>query len=176
MRRRVSAGFDSKPGADARRQPLLQTMKTSSTTNAQDCIDVCNRLLRGELSAVETYRQTIGKFEGDPAVTTLRQIQAEHEFAAEMLRNNVLEMGGEPSDDSGAWGAFANAVQGVAKAFGESAALKGLQQGEEHGLDDYEDALEDEDVMPGCKEMIRTQLMPRTRQHIAQLREFAARR
>jgi Domain of unknown function (DUF2383). len=147
----------------------------SSTLN-QDCIDVCNRLLRGELSAVETYRQTIQKFEGDPAINTLRQIQAEHEYAAELLRNNVLEMGGEPSTDSGAWGVFAGAVQGVAKAFGESSALKGLQQGEEHGLDDYEDALEDEDVMASCKDMIRSELMPRTRQHIASLQELADRR
>lgn len=150
-------------------------MKSTTSTN-QDCIDVCNRLLRGELSAVETYRQTIRKFEGDPAVNTLRQIQAEHEYAAELLRNNVLEMGGEPSSDSGAWGAFANTVQGVAKAFGESSALKSLQQGEEHGLDDYEDAIEDDDVMPGCKDMIRAELMPRTRQHIASLQELADRR
>lgn len=147
-------------------------MKSTTSLN-QDCIDVCNRLLRGELSAVETYRQTIRKFEGDPAVTTLRQLQAEHEYAAELLRNNVLEMGGEPSTDSGAWGAFASTVQGIAKAFGESSALKGLQQGEEHGLDDYEDALEDDDVMASCKEMIRAEFMPRTRQHIATLQELA---
>lgn len=149
---------------------------TNSSTITQDCIDVCNRLLRGELSAVETYRQTISKFEGDPAVTTLRQIQSEHEYAAELLRNNVIDMGGEPSSDSGAWGAFAATMQGVAKVFGESSALKGLQQGEEHGLDDYEDALEDEDVMAGCKEMIRAELMPRTRQHIASLQELTVRR
>ncbi len=156
---------------------IHHTMKsTNSSTVTQDCIDVCNRLLRGELSAVETYRQTIQKFEGDPAVTTLRQIQSEHEFAAELLRNNVLEMGGDPSTDSGAWGAFANTVQGVAKVFGESSALKSLQQGEEHGLDDYEDALEDDDVMPGCKDMIRSELMPRVRQHIASLQDLSARR
>ena len=150
-------------------------MKSSdSTTIPQGCIDACNRLLRGELSAVETYRQTIGKFEGDPAVTALRQIQTEHEYAAELLKNNVLEMGGEPSADSGAWGVFAQTVQGVAKAFGESSALKGLQQGEEHGLDDYEDALEDDDVLPGCKELIRAELMPRTRQHIASLQSLEA--
>lgn len=147
-------------------------MKTNNTLN-QECIDVCNRLLRGELSAVETYRQTLGKFEADPAATTLRRILGEHEYAAELLRNNVLEMGGEPSTDSGAWGAFAQTVQGVAKAFGESSALKGLQQGEEHGLDDYEDALEDDDVMPGCKEMIRAELLPRTRRHIDTLQGLA---
>lgn len=152
-------------------------MNPSDPTSAaltKDCIDVCNRLLRGELSAVETYRQTIKKFEGDPAVTSLLQILSEHEYAVELLRNNIFDMGGEPSTDSGAWGAFATTVQGVAKAFGESSALKSLRQGEEHGLDDYEDALEDEDVMANCKEMIRSELLPRTRQHIAALQELEA--
>ena len=64
----------------------------------------------------------------------------------------------------------------VAKVFGESSALKSLQQGEEHGLDDYEDALEDEDVMPGCKDMIRSELLARSRQHIATLQGLADRR
>jgi hypothetical protein len=151
-------------------------MKTNTPSATQPCIDVCNRLLRGELSACETYRQTIGKFDGDPAVATLRQILGQHEFASELLRNNVLEMGGEPSTHSGAWGTFAHSVQGLAKLFGESTALSGLKQGEEHGLDDYEDALEDEEVMSGCKEMIRTDLMPRTRQHIQMLQQLSATR
>ena len=152
-------------------------MNTTFTTPAQqECIDVCNRLLRGELSAIETYRQTISKFVGDPAITTLRQIQTEHQYAADLLRNNVREMGGEPSTDSGAWGAFAKAVQGVAKVFGESSALKGLQQGEEHGFGDYEDALADQDVLPGCKDLIRNELLPRTRSHIQTLGSLAAAR
>jgi hypothetical protein len=54
--------------------------------------------------------------------------------------------------------------------------LKSLQQGEEHGLDDYEDALEDEDVTPSCKDMIRAELMPRIRQHITSLQDLADRR
>jgi uncharacterized protein (TIGR02284 family) len=153
----------------------MKTTSNSSSITNRACIDVCNRLLRGELSAIETYRQTIEKFAGDPAATTLRQIQTDHEYAAELLRNNVLEMGGSPSIDSGAWGSLTSAVQGVAKTFGESAALKGLQRGEEHGLDDYEDALEDDDVMSGCKDMIRAELLSRTRQHIASLEELSRR-
>lgn len=139
-------------------------------------MDACNRLLRGELSAVETYRQTIGELENDPDATSLRQIQAEHEYAAELLRNSVLDMGGEPSAGSGAWGAFANTAQGVAKVFGESSALQGLLQGEEHGLEDYEDALEDENVLPGCKDMIRSELLPRARRHISALQSMSEHR
>ncbi len=148
------------------------TMK-STTTHNEECIDVCNSLLRGELSAVETYNQTITKFEGDPAVGTLIQMRGEHQRAVELLRTNVTQMGGTPSTDSGAWGIFAQASQGVAKLFGESSALKGLQQGEEHGREEYEDALDDDDVMPACKEMIRSELLPHTQRHIATLKGLA---
>ena len=144
-----------------------------STTHTEACIDVCNSLLRGELSAVETYDQTIKKFEGDPAVGVLRQIRDEHLSSADLLRANVIDMGGTPSTDSGAWGVFAKASQGVAKVFGESSALKGLQQGEDHGREEYQDALENDDVLPGCEELIRTELLPRTERHIATLKGLA---
>ena len=139
-----------------------------STLN-NECIQVCNELLRGELSAVETYGQTIKKFENDPAAASLRAIRGEHQQAAALLRENVIAMGGEPSTDSGAWGSFASAVQGVAKAFGESAALKNLRQGEEHGRKEYTDALANDEVMLECKQMIRRELLPRTERHLAML-------
>lgn len=146
------------------------------TTTETECIKVCNELLRGELSAVETYGQTIKKFEADPASASLRAIRSEHEQAAALLRENVLAMGGQPSTDSGAWGAFASAAQGVAKVFGESAALKNLRQGEEHGLKEYTEALANDDVMIECKQMIRRELLPRTQRHIAVIEGLAAMR
>ena len=82
-------------------------------------------------------------------------------------------MGGTPSTDSGAWGAFAKTVQGVAKAFGESSALSGLRQGEEHGLKQYRQALESTEVMTECKELILGELLPRTERHIASLHNLA---
>jgi len=144
------------------------------TANENKCIQVCNSLLRGELSAVETYGQTIKKFEGDPAAATLCDILAEHEQTVALLRENVLHMGGEPSTDSGAWGTFASATQGVAKVFGESSALQNLRRGEEHGLQEYTEALANDDVMPECKEMISRELLPRTQNHILTLEGLTA--
>jgi len=144
------------------------------TTNENKCILVCNGLLRGELSAVETYGQTFKKFEGDPAAATLRDILAEHERIVALLRENVLHMGGEPSTDSGAWGTFATATQGVAKVFGESAALQNLRRGEEHGVQEYTEALANDDVMPECKEMISRELLPRTQKHVLALEGLSA--
>jgi bacterioferritin (cytochrome b1) len=144
------------------------------TTNDNECITVCNELLRGELSAAETYAQTIKKFEADPAADSLRAICSDHEQAAALLRENVLAMGGQPSTDSGAWGSFVSAAQGVAKAFGESAALKNLREGEERGLKNYTEALANDDVMTECKGMIRRELIPRTQSHIDTLQALAA--
>jgi demethoxyubiquinone hydroxylase (CLK1/Coq7/Cat5 family) len=144
-----------------------------STTHTEQCIDVCNSLLRGEISAIETYTQAIARFRGEPEVTTLEDIRRDHITSANRLRENVHEMGGTPSNDSGAWGAWAKTVEGAAKLMGDSVALKALQEGEEHGEKEYEDALENDDVLPGCKEMIRVELLPASRRHVAMLRRLA---
>jgi hypothetical protein len=79
-------------------------------------------------------------------------------------------MGGEPVNDSGIWGVWARTVESVAKLAGETVALKALQEGEEHGEKEYEAALENDDVMPSCKDAIRSELLPRQRRHISTLR------
>ncbi|MES2440397.1 MAG: DUF2383 domain-containing protein [Verrucomicrobiota bacterium] len=140
--------------------------------NSDHCISVCNRLLRGELSAVETYAQAIEKYSGSPVAAGLREIRSQHARSATLLSANVREMGGEPEKDSGAWGLFATAVQGAANLFGMGSAIESLQKGEETGLKDYQAALLDEGVMTDCKEMIRENLLPPVLNHIASLEKF----
>lgn len=53
--------------------------------------------------------------------------------------------------------------------FGNTAALKALKEGEEHGVKSYEDALADDDLPAECKELIRIRLLPQTRAHVAVL-------
>lgn len=134
------------------------------------CIEICNSLLRGELSAVETYEQAIEKFSGDSQASPLGKIKAEHLESATVLRSHVQSMGGSPSESSGAWGTFATAVEGTAKILGDSAALAALEQGEEHGISEYRDALEDEDVMEDIKTQIRSKLLPALESHLAILK------
>ena len=140
-----------------------------------ECIDVCNSLLRGELSAVETYSQALEKFENDVERSALRAIQNDHQNSAARLREHLLDMGAEPATDSGAWGTFAKAVEGTAKLLGESPALAALQQGEEHGIDEYEEALRNEGVMAEIKTVIRQQLLPPLSEHVAALDRLKAR-
>ncbi len=131
----------------------------------ESCIDNCNELLRGELSAVETYSQAIEKFNTGAERAVLERIRTEHSDSARVLHNHVLSMGGEPSTSSGPWGAFAKAVEGTAKMLGESTALKALIEGEEHGIHEYEDALASDGVMEEIKSIIRSQLLPRLTEH-----------
>lgn len=76
-------------------------------------------------------------------------------------------MGGSPDQDAGAWGAFANTVQATANLLGSNSALEALQKGEQAGQKDYESALKDDQVMPECKTLFNTKLLPSTIEHIS---------
>src|SRR3954469_10237789 len=131
-----------------------------------------NSLLRGEISAAETYRMAIEKLgDSDKAATAsvglLRQMQEDHGRAAQALRDRIREMGGEASDSSGVWGAWAKFTQGTSNLFGDAAALKSLKEGEEHGMKDYQEALDDVDMTSA--ELVQNQLLPAQMRHIQTL-------
>lgn len=132
------------------------------------CIQVCNDLLRGELSAVETYTEVIEKYDGKPA-SELERIRNEHFASAQRLRENVYDMGGVPREETGGWGLVAKAVQTMANLFGENSAIEALQRGEENAREDYEKALMDKEVMTSSKSMIRHELLRRIHRNIASL-------
>ena len=127
-----------------------------------------NSLLRGEISAAETYRMAIDKVVGSDEtganVGLLREIQEEHGRAAQEIRDRIQELGGEASDSSGAWGAWAKTVQGTMNLFGDASSLKALKEGEEHGLKDYQEAIDDVD--PSSRQLINNQLIPSQQRHI----------
>ena len=127
-----------------------------------------NSLLRGEISAAETYRMAIDKIADSPDASSntglLREIQEEHGRAAQGIRDRIQELGGEASDSSGAWGAWAKTVQGTMNLFGDSSSLKALKEGEEHGLKDYQEAMDDVDASSG--QLIQNQLIPAQQRHI----------
>ena len=128
-----------------------------------------NSLLRGEISAAETYRMAIDKVaDSDQShaanLGLLREIQEEHGRAAQALRDRIRELGGEPSDSSGAWGAWAKFTQGTANLFGDASALKSLKEGEEHGLKDYQEGVDDIDAT--SSELVQNQLIPAQQRHI----------
>ncbi|MEM6561387.1 MAG: DUF2383 domain-containing protein [Planctomycetota bacterium] len=142
------------------------------TTNVDTStsIETLNQFLRGEISAVETYRQAIQKLEDSdsPAIReTVARLQSDHLKAVEMLGTRISDLGGTPETTSGVWGTFAKLVEGTAKLFGDTAALTALKQGEQHGLDDFQshlDELDDE-----SRQMVADVLIPQLDRHVDEL-------
>ena len=138
-------------------------------TTASETISWLNRLLRGELSAVETYQQAMSKCAKEACAGDLRHLLEQHREAADVLREQ-LNLRNEPaSEGSGPWGSFAQLVTGAAKLFGTATTFRALKRGEEHGISEYESALNDDDLDPECRELILRTLLPRCRAHAQRL-------
>jgi uncharacterized protein (TIGR02284 family) len=136
-----------------------QTFDDVVTGNAADAtVETLNTYLRGELSAVETYRQAVAKVEDEFLRASLRELQVSHEQRVSLLRARIEQLGGEPAKSSGAWGGFAKLVEGGAKIFGVKPALAALEEGEDHGLKMYRDDLEDKDA--SLQAFVLNELLP----------------
>lgn len=130
---------------------------TRGGVGADRSIEALNSLLRGELSAVETYRQALDKVEDTSLRGALVQGQEDHRRRAATLQQLVAQAGGEPATSSGAWGAFAKLVEGSAKVLGTKAAIAALEEGEDHGLRDYRQKLEE--LAPAFAQIVRDDLL-----------------
>ncbi|HWJ05442.1 MAG TPA: DUF2383 domain-containing protein [Steroidobacteraceae bacterium] len=136
-----------------------------------DTVDDLNVLLRGEFSAIETYRQATQKILArhgqDPRFHDLMQILQDHERAAAQLLDLIERLGGTPIRDSGTWGTWAHTVLGAASLLGNKAALRALKEGEEAGVKDYRSAVRDH-WTPELTELC-TEIMSREEEHVRRL-------
>ena len=124
-------------------------------------VDQLNSFLRGEISAVETYRMALDKIDAtSPERADVEACLSSHQERVVALRDAILQLGGTPADSSGPWGVFAKAVEGTAKAFGDRAAIAALEEGEDHGLRDYRDELDDDDLDVQSRSFLTAQLLP----------------
>jgi uncharacterized protein (TIGR02284 family) len=144
-----------------------------SKPNREKTIDQLNSFLRGELSAVETYDQALDKLRDFPQRTTLEQCERSHAERARLLADEVRRLGGQPSEDAGVWGTFAKAVEGSAAALGTKAAIAALEEGEDHGRDDYK---RDVDKLEAtARTIIETRILPeqlRTHRAMSELKKM----
>ena len=142
---------------------------------ATDTVDTLNSFLRGEISAVETYRQAIEKLQDKPEASILSEGLRSHQQRVSLLTEEVARRGGKPSQGSGPWGAFAKLLEGGAKVFGTKAAIAALEEGEDHGRDDYKrDAAK---LEPDARAFVQQQLLPeqlRTHQALSTLKKQLA--
>jgi demethoxyubiquinone hydroxylase (CLK1/Coq7/Cat5 family) len=138
-------------------------------------VDHLNSFLRGELAAVETYRLALNKLDRSPHRALLEHCERSHSARARLLEEEVRARGGEPSDGSGPWGTFAKLIEGSASLLGEKAAISALEEGEDHGRDDYRRDLKD--LEPSARHRIESDVIPeqnRTHQAISSLKKSMA--
>jgi uncharacterized protein (TIGR02284 family) len=128
-----------------------------SNTQAQS-VDVLNSFLRGEISAVETYRQALEKVTQPEVRTPLQECLQSHSQRVMLLSEQVRALGGSPSTSSGVWGAFAKAVEGGAKSFGDKVAVAALEEGEDHGRNDYKRDLDKLDA--ASRQVVQARIVP----------------
>ena len=71
-------------------------------------IETLDKLLKNELSATETYQQTLDMLREDAELgdsVALMPIYENHKEAVSSLQALISRLGGTPCEDSGAWGA-----------------------------------------------------------------------
>ena len=107
----------------------------SARTEAE--VQTLNSFLRGEISAVETYKQALDHVKAERLRSELEELERDHEARVAALRERIEKLGGQPVESSGVWGTFAKVVQAGADTVGEKAAIAALEEGEDHGLADY---------------------------------------
>lgn len=137
-------------------------------------VDRLNAFLRGEISAVETYRMALDKVQGSQYRSVLQDNLRSHERRVNLLRDCVSRCGGQPSTGSGAWGAFAKLYQGGAAVFGDGPAIAALEEGEDAGLRQYRDSDGLVDLDTDTLKLIADQILPeqeRTHRALSSLKQ-----
>jgi uncharacterized protein (TIGR02284 family) len=136
----------------------VESNVTGTNVDTDAIVASLNKLLRGELSAVDTYNQALEKLRGSALIPDLTECRRSHEERVMLLKQQVTRFGGTPSDGAGPWGSFARLVEGGAKMFGEKAALAALEEGEDHGLKLYRNELDKLDVV--SRDVVERSLLP----------------
>lgn len=144
-------------------EPNYDSLTMRTRDPAQATPERLRSLLRGEMSAAETYEKALERGSGSPASARLRQICADHSQAVGLLRDLLIRYPGELPTHSG----VTDPPRG-------SVALTVLRQAEEHGIRGYEQVLRDPEVAEDAKAMSRS-LLARCQSHVPVLDELIER-
>jgi len=126
--------------------------------DTQKNVEQLNSFLRGEISAVETYRQASKALQASPYGSKIAEGKQSHEQRVAILTEEIRRLGGTPAESSGPWGSFVKLVEGGAAALGEKAAIAALEEGEDHGNADYKRDVAKLD--PGVRAVIEQKVLP----------------
>jgi uncharacterized protein (TIGR02284 family) len=136
--------------SEERSYPMQPGMETSLNT--------LNSFLRGELAAVESYREAIDKVDKPPIKTQLGSCLRSHEQRVSVLKQQIQSLGGEPVQSSGTWGTVGKVIAGAAGMVSDKAAVAALEEGEDRVRDDYSRDLIELD--PRSRQIMEEQVIP----------------
>lgn len=150
------------------------TAKNPPTAKPQEEPTALDDLIRGELAAMKAYDVALKDVKDPKVKEKLKSIRNEHEKAASLLSKHVASKPEllEDTKEAGPWGQFAKTWTKARSATGDQGALKALHDGEEHGLDEYKDALDDESISAKLKETIKTKMIPNQKKHMETLNQI----
>lgn len=135
-----------------------------------------DELIRGELSAVKSIDAILGKINDQKEKGELYSIRQDHFVAVDKLSRfagaGVKKDFEGTGTTGGPWASFASAFTGGASFFGDKAALKALKVGEEHGLNEYKEAIKEQGIDQQLKRVIQNDLLPTQERHIQVINRY----
>jgi bacterioferritin (cytochrome b1) len=106
----------------------------------QPIIDALNSYLRNELSAVETYDVALGNVKQLGMSALLEDSKRSHLARVELLRRRIVQLGGHPTENPGAWRLLAEAMEAGTK-LDHKVNISALEEFEYLDLQRYRDEL-----------------------------------
>lgn len=132
-------------------------MKSLQHTEPDTVVSNLSSLLRGEISAVETYDQAIKHLQ-HLSINDLIANRDCHRKRVDLIANNIRQHGGIPDTTSGVWGSFARLVERGAALISDRTVVAALEEGEDRGLAQYR---KPGDLDPSSIQLIDLVLLPR---------------
>ena len=146
--------------------------KAKKSSQELEALEYLNKIVRGEISAVEVYAKVIEKFPEDADRFELVSFRQDHQHNVDELSRLLKEHGEDVSNTSGAWGSTVAGLMNIATFMGDRSAVGLLIEGEEHGLNQYSDVL-NYPVPAAIRTKIAESYLPQSRINIGKLRAIA---
>ncbi len=140
-----------------------------STTSITDTILFLHALLRGELSAVDSYDRAMAGLPEPPLGELLENRQCHHR-RSQIIARAIRAHGGIPDASSWVWGALAKATTQGAAVLDRAAIIAVLTDGEERGLTTYRNELSRGDAE--VRQLIGVDLLPSQKRTLTRLRQL----
>ncbi len=125
------------------------------------------KIMKSEESAVEAFRQVLKKFPDYAQINDLKSIFSDHEKAVEFWKTQLRSKAAPIEESTGPWKEVVETFSGTHKLSGNSSTLKSLRDGEEHGLKEYEELNESNNLSFQSMAFIKNICLDQQRKHLA---------